>query len=130
MNISVDQKPVFYYCDGKVIMLLHSRVSSVTNLNLYDMVIKISKVTQIGNFSCEVLQESQTFLTLLPHKLSQWIIMSNHNRFYRDNITVSAWFQVSLYFHYLRLCQDLAKFAQSEALGSKGQSKVLTNQFL
>ena len=38
-------------------MILHRRVTSVTNLKLKDILIKYSKVEEIGDFSCDILQK-------------------------------------------------------------------------
>ena len=54
-NVVVGQKPDFWKCNIlQVDILLYSRVTTLTDLNFEDILIKCGRVKQIDNFSREI----------------------------------------------------------------------------
>ena len=52
----------------QVAILLFSCVANLTDLNVSEILIKCSKVEQIENFSCEILQELQQLFAPIVQK--------------------------------------------------------------
>ena len=73
----------------QVRILLYSRITSLIDLDLCEVMIKCSEVKQMANFLCEILQQSQLFAPL-SQKPGPWIIFPKHNLIYGNNFIVSA----------------------------------------
>ena len=59
INTAVGQKTGFLVLQWQMTILLRRCVTSLTDVNFKDISIKCSKVEQIHDFSCEIIQESQ-----------------------------------------------------------------------